>query len=176
MKKILGSLLLLGVFIHTPALAKTKYGIRVKTCQFDYDDENFCSDKNMKQFAAAMKTREPNFVQGKILYTYKSANSVVNGNRSSYRLVVINKNKKTAEPFYWAFNPTEQSVNNKGEHLAIEFNKTTPKMCVKGDIEAYRNAYSYDTEYYPNGFCFPYVGNTQDATSAGFAWFEMPKN
>lgn len=157
---------------NTVVYAKTKYGITVSQCSFDYDDENFCSDKNMKNFANVMKNRKPNFVQNKILYIYKSSNSVLTDKHSSYRMVVIDKNKKTAQPFYWGFNPADTAVNQKGERLEFVFNKTEPKFCVKANIEAYRNAYNYNPEHHPQ-FCFPYVGdNHEHNISAGFGWFE----
>lgn len=171
--KLFGLLVISLACFNMPTHAKTKYGITVDICQFDYDEEDFCSDKKMKKFAQIMKTRQPNFVSNKILYIYQTSNSVLSLRDSSYRMVVIDKKKKTVRPFYWAFNPAEVAVNNKGEYLEFKFNKTEPKFCVKGDIEAYRNTYQYDPKYFPE-FCFPYLGdnNNEILDYAGFGSFE----
>ena len=162
--------LLSGVFatiaitlLSTSAFAdnnsKTKYGITVTTCSFDYDEEDFCADGRMKAFAKVMKERPANFAGDRVLYLYKPS--------YSYRMVSIDKNKKTVTPFYWGFSEAEQSVNSKGEKLEFDFSKTSNEFCYKGDISAYRNAYSYDLEYYPK-FCFDY-----DKTKNAFGWFKQ---
>lgn len=162
-----------GVLLQVPAMAASKYGISVEPCEFDFDDEDFCSDSNMKQFAHIMNTRDANFVDDKILYIYQPATfSERIHDEAVYNMVVIDKTNKTAQPFYWSFSAAEQAVNNKGEHLQITVNQDEAMLCVKGNIYAYRNAYDFDSKYYPQGFCFPYVGDSDDATSAGFAWFE----
>lgn len=152
------------------AEGKSKFGIRVTNCGFDYDAENFCSDKRMRAFAKVMKERQPNFADGLIVYIYKSRHSVINGMPSSYRMVLINPQTKTAAPFYWAFNPADQAVNGKGGHLEFVFGPESKRFCVKGNIEAYRNAYNYAHLDKPQGFCFPYTGQ---GSYAGFEWFEQ---
>lgn len=97
--KLVGILALSLVFLSVPSYAKTKYGITVDICQFDYDKEDFCSDKKMKKFAHIMKTRQPNFVSNKILYIYQTSNSVLSLRDSSYRMVVIDKEKKPSDLF-----------------------------------------------------------------------------
>lgn len=79
---------------------------------------------------------------------------------SSFRSVAIDKKTKKVYPFWWGFNPAEKAVNNKGERLEYIFNKTSNSLCVKGDVEAYRNAYDYDGK---NPFCFSF--NTKDGFS-----------
>ncbi|XXQ67245.1 hypothetical protein ACKLNO_06205 [Neisseriaceae bacterium B1] len=150
--------------------SKSKFGITVTECQFDYDSENFCSDKRMRAFAKIMNEGQPNFANGLLLYIYHSNHSVINGLNSSYRMVVMDKQKHKVAPFYWAFNAADVPVNDKGEYLEFKFNTQSNRFCFKGNIEAYRNAYLY--EHMPNkqGFCFTYKG--QSGNYAGFDWFE----
>lgn len=169
---LLTGLMTLALLAAAPAQAKTKFGITVAECGFDYDQENFCSDANMQGFAKVMREQQPNFVNGLILHTYQSQHSVLNGMNSSWRLVVIDPKNKTATPFYWAFNPSEHVANSRGEHLAFDFNTTAPQLCVKGNIEAYRDAYEWDPTSQPKGFCFPYQGTA--GNYAGFDRFENP--
>ncbi|ULJ59538.1 hypothetical protein [Wielerella bovis] len=150
--------------------SKSKFGITVTECQFDYDSENFCSDRRMRAFAKVMNERQPNFVNGLILYIYHSNHSVINGLNSSYRMVVIDKQKRTVSPFYWAFNAADVPVNGKGEYLEFKFNTQSNRFCFKGNIEAYRNAYLYADMDNKQGFCFTYKG--QSGNYAGFDWFE----
>ena len=54
----------------TSALAngsKTKYGITVTECNFDYDEENYCADSRMKAFAKVMEERSANFAGKKAI-------------------------------------------------------------------------------------------------------------
>ncbi len=149
-----------------PAHAETKFGITVPVCGFDYDRENFCSDARMREFAKVMREQQPNFVNGLILHTYPSQHSVVNGNQRSWRLVVIDPKNQTATPFYWAFNSHDQSE----QAPKLTFDTATPRLCVQGNLEAYRDAYEWDATRQPDGFCFLYQG--ADGTYAGFGRFE----
>lgn len=151
------------------ANSKTKFGITVSECQFDYDSENFCSDRRIRAFAKVMNERQANFANGLILYIYHSNHSVINGLNSSYRMVVIDKQKRMVAPFYWAFNPADTPVNAKGEHLEFQILAAEKRFCVKGNIEAYRNAYLYENMP-KQGFCFNYKGKS--GNYAGFDWFE----
>lgn len=141
--------------------AKTKYGITVTTCTFDYDDENFCADGRMQTFAKIMKVRQANFAKDRLLYIYKPKESY------GYRMVSIDKSKQTVTPFYWSFSEASQAVNSKGEKLVFDFDKATNEFCFKGNIGAYRNAYDYDPDNYPE-FCFDY-----DKDKNAFGWFKQ---
>lgn len=163
-------LILLLPFSAQAAEGRQKFGITVSTCRFDHDDENFCSDRRMRAFAQVMNERPANFADGLLLYIYRSNQSVLNGLHSSYRMVVINKQKRTVEPFYWAFNPADEAVNRQGEHLEFQFDRQSKRFCVKGNIEAYRNTYLYADMENKQGFCFPYQG--KNGAYAGFGWFE----
>lgn len=146
----------------TSALAngsKTKYGITVTECNFDYDEENYCADSRMKAFAKVMEERSANFAGNRVLYIYKGD--------YFYRLVSMDKTTKKVQPFYWAFAPSEQAVNSKGEKMEFTFAKHSSEFCYKGNIEAYRNSYHYDPEDYPE-FCFDY-----DKNKNAFGWFKQ---
>lgn len=71
--------------------SKTKYGITVTECNFDYDEEDYCADKRMKAFAKVMEERAANFAGNRLLYIYK-------GNYF-YRLVSIDKTTKKFNHF-----------------------------------------------------------------------------
>lgn len=129
--------------------SKTKYGITVTECGFDYDDENFCADSRMKTFAKVMQERPANFAQDRLIYIYKANNL--------YRLVSMDKNKKIVTPLMWGFQAADKPVNNRGEKMEFIFNKNAEKFCYKGDVFAYRDAYGADD--YPQ-FCFDYDKRT----------------
>ena len=169
---LLTGLMTLALLAAAPAQAKTKFGITVPECGFDGDRENFCSDARMREFAQVMREQQPNFVNGLILHIYRSRHSVVSGMNSSWRMVVIDPQKRTATPFYWAFNAASQPDGRPGARPAILFDTASPRFCVKGHIEAYRNAYEWDAATQPEGFCFPYLGET--GNFAGFGGFSNP--
>ena len=139
---------------------KSKFGITVSPCSFEMDDDNFCSDALMKKFAQIIHNRPANFVQNQLLYIYNSENHY-------YRMVVMDKQRKTVQPFHWGFTPAEQAVNDKGEKLVFQFDTQSPQFCVQGNIEAYRDSYSY---YNNQPFCFAYTGK---GTYAGFERFQQ---
>lgn len=162
----LTSLLTAALLAAVPAQAKTQFGITVPVCSFDHDAENFCSQARMREFAKVMREQQPNFVNGLILHTYQSQHSVVNGHQRSWRLVVVDPANKTATPFYWAFS----SAGQPDQAPELTFDTATPRLCVKGHIEAYRDSYEWDPASRPQGFCFPYQG--AEGTYAGFGRFE----
>lgn len=139
--------------------SKSKFGITVQTCQFDMDDDDFCSDAMMKKFAHVMQSRSANFVQNKLLYIYQG--------KYFYRMVVMDQQRKTVQPFRWGFKPAERAVNAQGEKLVFEFDRQSPQFCVYGNIEAYRDSYSYEDG---KPFCFAYTGTGNDA---GFERFKF---
>lgn len=147
---------------------ETRYGITVSPCAFDMDKERFCTEKRMKTFAAVMKKRQPNFIGGLILYIYRSPHSVVAANTGSYRMVLIDPKKRTATPFYWAFNPAARPVDATGRRLVFEFDTQSSRFCVKGNIEAYRNAYDWG-DIGSKPFCFRY---SDEDGNVGFGAFE----
>ena len=138
---------------------KSKFGITVQKCQFDMDSDDFCSDMQMKKFADVMHSRSANFVQNKLLYIYQG--------KHFYRMVVMDKQKRTVQPFRWGFSPAEQAVNAQGDKLAFEFDRQSPQFCVSGNIEAYRDSYPYEDG---KPFCFTYTGT---GSAAGFERFKF---
>lgn len=105
----------------------------------------------MKAFAKVMKERPANFAGDRVLYIYKP--------EYSYRMVSMDKNKKTVTPLRWGFSEASRPINAKGEKMEFDFSKSSSEFCYKGDIDAYRDAYSYDPHYYPK-FCFDYDKKT----------------
>ena len=153
---------------------KTQFGITVKNCGFDYDPEDFCSAKNMRTFSKVMKERKPNFVDGLILYIYKS-NTAITTSGKDYRMVVIDPKEHTVDPFYYgclsayALDAYTDSTIKPMDKPEFIFNTNSNLFCVKGDITAYRNSYSLSAlegeamnweskhSYDRRAFCFPYV-------------------
>lgn len=140
---------------------KTKYGITVTTCGYDYDEENFCDNARMQTFAKVMQSRPANFNKDMLLYIY-----TVKGHNNPLRVVVMDKKNKTVTPLYWELRDADQAVNAKGDRKEITFTKASNEFCFKGDIMAYRNAYTYDREYNPE-FCYDYDRKEKD-----FGWFK----
>ncbi|MBE0407708.1 MULTISPECIES: hypothetical protein [Psychrobacter] len=150
------SLMMLGASTQTNAQA-SKYGVTVDMCGFDYDEEDFCTDKLLKSYAKVLKNREANFDNNKILYIFETSESGYNG-KKPYRLVVINKDTKTVSPLSYSLSDAKDSrgnpvtINKKGETIHFDFSPKTDKFCFSGNIDAYRNSYGYED----GPFCFKY--------------------
>ena len=48
------SMIVLGISSTANAAPKTKYGVTVVECDFDYEDEKFCTDSRLKSYATVM--------------------------------------------------------------------------------------------------------------------------
>lgn len=155
------SLMMLGASIQTNAQA-SKYGVTVNTCEFDYDEENFCTDKLLKSYAKVLKSREANFNRNKILYIFETSESGYSG-KKPYRMVVINKDTKTVSPLSYSFSEAHDgtgkkvAINKKGEAMHFDFSPKTDRFCFSGHIDAYRNSYGYQD----GPFCFKYDKESQ---------------
>lgn len=129
----------------------SKYGITVNNCGFDYDDEDFCTDKRLKTFSQVLKKRKPNFDRDKIIYIFESSNL-------GYRLVIMNKKTKVVSPMRHALLNAMDSrgnlktVNSKGDNIEFDFNVNSNRFCFKGNIEAYKDSYGYES----GPFCYKY--------------------
>ena len=141
----------------------SKYGVKVKKCNFDYDGENFCTDERLKNYAKVLKNRKANFDHNKIIYIFETNEEGYRGTKP-YRMVVINKDTKLVSPFYFALfeardekqNPV--NINNKGDTRKYDFNLNSNRFCYTGDIHAYRNAYGY----LAGPFCFNFDPKEND--------------
>ncbi len=142
----------------------TKYGVTVPYCGFDYDKENFCTNDRMKTYSKVMKSRKANFDGNKILYIFKSKGADIIRDKSVklFRVVVIDKSKKTVIPLTHALGQARDDItrkpikiNRKGDTSKYEFSKSSNKLCFTGNIYAYRDIYSYDPET-KEPFCFTY--------------------
>lgn len=67
-------MVILGLSSTSNAAPKTKYGVTVVECEceFDYEDEEFCTDSRLKSYAKVMKERKPNFDGNKIIYIFET--------------------------------------------------------------------------------------------------------
>lgn len=159
------SIMILGFSSHSYA-AITKYGVTVSQCNFDYEEEKFCTDSRLKSYAKVMKERKPNFDGDKIIYIFETN---APGYRDSigkkpYRLVVIDTTKKTVHPFTYSLSDARDpygkpiAVNGKAETIEFDFNVKSDRFCFSGNIDAYRLSQSYDSN---QPFCFKYNKETQ---------------
>jgi len=150
------SLLMLGVSTQTNAQV-SKYGVTVETCGYDYDEEDFCTDKLLRNYAKVLKNRKANFNNNKILYIFETSESGYAG-KKPYRMVVINKDTKKVSPLRYAFSEAHDgtgkkvAINNKGEAIQFDFSPKSDKFCFSGTIDAYRDSYGYQD----GPFCFKY--------------------
>lgn len=166
MKKIslilASSLLMLGVSTQTNAQV-SKYGVTVETCGYDYDEEDFCTDKLLRNYAKVLKNRKANFNNNKILYIFETSESGYIG-KKPYRMVVINKDTKRVSPVSYAFSEAHDgrgnrvAINTKGEAIHFDFSPKSDKFCFSGNIDAYRNSYGYQD----GPFCFKYDKEDND--------------
>ena len=149
------SMIILGLSSTANAASKTKYGVTVVECNFDYEAEKFCTDSRLKSYATVMKDRKPNFNGNQIIYIFET-NATGYVNEKPYRLVVIDPAKKTVVPFGYSLSAATGSngkpmiVNKKGD--TIDFSIKSNRFCFSGDIDAYRMSDSYVDQ----PFCFKY--------------------
>lgn len=157
------SLVILGLSSTANAAPKTKYGVTVVECDFDYEDEKFCTDSRLKSYATVMKERKPNFNGNQIVYIFET-NVTGYVNKKPYRLVVIDPAKKTVVPFRYSLSAATDDegkavvVNNKGDTIHYDFDLKSNRFCFSGNIDAYRNSYGYQD----GPFCFKYDKTEQD--------------
>ncbi|MGP5338479.1 hypothetical protein [Psychrobacter maritimus] len=157
------SLVILGLSSTSNAAPKTKYGVTVVECDFDYENEKFCTDSRLKSYAKVMKERKPNFDGNKVIYVFET-NATGYVNKKPYRLVVIDPAKKKVMPFRYALSAASGSggkavaVNNRGDTMHYDFTLKSNRFCFSGDIDAYRNSYGYQD----GPFCFKYDKTEQD--------------
>ena len=151
------SMIILGLSSTANAAPKTKYGVTVVECDFDYEDEKFCTDSRLKSYATVMKERKPNFNGNQIIYIFET-NVTGYVNKKPYRLVVIDPAKKTVVPFGYSLSAATGSngkpiiVNKKGDTIDFDFSIKSNRFCFSGDIDAYKMSDSYVDQ----PFCFKY--------------------
>lgn len=151
------SMIILSLSSTANAAPKTKYGVTVVECDFDYEDEKFCTDSRLKSYATVMKERKANFNGNQIIYIFET-NATGYVNKKPYRLVVIDPASKTVVPFRYSLSAATASngkpmiVNKKGDTIDFDFSIKSNRFCFSGDIGGYRRSDSYGG----NPFCFKY--------------------
>jgi len=144
--------------------AITKYGVTVSECDFDYENEKFCTDDRLKSYANVLKTGEANFDGDKILYLFETNETGFVGQKP-YRLVVIDTSTKTVHPFGYALSPASDSygnpvaVNKAGAIVEFDFNIRSDRFCFSGNIDAYRMSDNYEQG---KPFCFKFDKTEQE--------------
>lgn len=160
------SMVVLG-FSSISNAAITKYGVTVSECDFDYENEEFCTDSRLKSYARILKARKPNFDGNKIIYMFESNESGFVG-KKPYRLVVIDTKTKMVHPFGYALSGASDAygkpiaVNKKGDTINFDFNINSNRFCFSGNIDAYRMSRDYEQG---KPFCFKYDGAEQGLVS-----------
>lgn len=138
--------------------AITKYGVTVSECDFDYENEKFCTDSRLQSYANELKNSEANFDGDKILYLFETNETGFVGQKP-YRLVVIDATTKTVYPFSYALSPASDSygnpvaVNKAGAIVEFDFNINSDRFCFSGNIDAYRMSANYEQG---KPFCFKF--------------------
>lgn len=114
-----------------------KEKIKVSKCGFDYDDETyFCQPKQRQIFENSLK---------KPIDFNKAYTVIKIEDHGYYRIALLNHKNRTVYPLY-----QQVEINKK---LKFEYFIDSPKLCISGDFEAYRDSYS-DTK-----ICFKLVGS-----------------
>ena len=155
---LLAALMTIWGFPSISNAAITKYGVTVSECDFDYEDEKFCTDSRLKSYANKLKNSEPNFDGDKILYLFETNETGFVGQKP-YRLVVIDATTKTVHPFSYALSPASDfygnpvAVNKAGDIVEFDFNINSDRFCFSGNISAYRMSANYEQG---KPFCFKF--------------------
>lgn len=114
-----------------------KEKIKVSKCGFDYDDETyFCQPKQKQIFENSLK---------KPIDFNKAYTVIKIKDHDYYRIALLNHKNKTVYPLY-----QQVAINKK---LKFEYSINSPRLCIFGDFEAYRDSYE-DTQ-----ICFKQVGD-----------------
>lgn len=105
------------------------------TCEFDYDDFDYCSKAVVVKYKAALSKQQPNFDTKYI---------VVNvGTSKLIRYVALDTKSGVAFPVgdtVVGFKDSHGSLTGKPPIISYSIN--SPYLCIKGGVEAYRNSYS----------------------------------
>lgn len=100
--------------------------IKIITCGFDYDDENYFCRPEQKNIFENNLNKQADFNKEYSVIKIKD--------REYYRVVLLNQKNKTVYPLY------QKLVNNK--KLKFKYSINSDKLCISGDFEAYRDSYS----------------------------------
>ncbi|MFW1635259.1 hypothetical protein [Acinetobacter oleivorans] len=132
MKKLLllaiASTLSFEVWANAPYKATT-------TCQFDYDDFNFCSKINIAKYKNALSSQKPNFNTKYILLN-------VSTSLRSIRYVALDTKNGLAFPLrdtILGFKDNRGGLTGKPPVIKYSINNSF--LCTWGSILAYRDAY-----------------------------------
>lgn len=107
----------------------------ITQCQFDYDDFNFCSKTNIAKYKNALKTQNPNFNGKYILLNLSSS-------PKSFRFVALDTKNGLALPLrdeIIGFKDDRGGLT--GKPPLIQYSITSPYLCTKGSVSAYRDSY-----------------------------------
>ncbi|RJL71636.1 hypothetical protein [Acinetobacter radioresistens] len=107
----------------------------VATCQFDYDDFEYCSKSNIAKYKQALKTSKPNFDTNYILLNLSKKTN-------SFRYVAIDSRDGLVFPLndeIIGFKDNKGGLT--GKPPIISYSVNNPYLCIKGSVDSYRNSY-----------------------------------
>ena len=132
MKKILllaiASTFSVGVWANIPYKAIT-------TCQFDYDDFNYCSKANVAKYRSALSTQKPNFNTKYILLNVSTSSRAI-------RYVALDTKNGLVFPLrdeILGFKDDQGGLTGKPPVIKYSINNSF--LCTWGSVLAYRDAY-----------------------------------
>lgn len=136
----------------------------VSTCEYDYDDINFCSKSNIAKYKTALKTQKPNFDSKYILLN-------VGPSSKKNRYVAIDASQGLVYPLSDEIIGFKDRVGGlTGKPAIINYSIDNSYLCIKGSISAYRDSYDnvkacysvHDDEYSKYGKEFSRLPNLED--------------
>lgn len=131
MKKMF--ILVIASVFSMGAWAGTQYKATTE-CQFDYDDFDFCSTLNISKYKSALSTQKANFDSKYILLNI--------GNPKAIRYVAIDTKNGWVLPLrdtILGFKDLQGGLTGKPPVISYSINNA--HLCIKGSIDAYRDAY-----------------------------------
>lgn len=159
-KSILRTLLCTAVCLSSPMIYAEHHPFKkVETCQYDYNDIHFCSQKNISKYKKALQNQKVNFAQKYIL---------LNIGTHDYRTyTAIDTQTGWVYPLNFDIVGFKDDKGNIMRPAKIEFNPESLDLCIKGSIESYRN--SYDNV----SVCFAVIHDA--ITGTEFTWRDLPQ-
>ena len=132
---------------------------KVETCQYDYNEVDFCSKTNIHKYQNALKTQQPNFSHTYILLNIGDAD---------YRTyTAIDTQTGNVYPLNFDIVGFSDENGQTIRPAKIQFNLKSSDLCIQGGIESYRNSYSNVA------VCFAVI--EEKPQDLHFTWLDLPK-
>lgn len=162
----LSLLLINGCSAYSPASTQTKApSIKVHTCSFDFEDENFCDSAHLSLYKKTLMNGQINFNEN-----YSISSSIEKSGLKS--LAVINI--KTGDTFLLEYtyggyvDDSGKAISSKPSKLEFQLNSS--KICIDGSVYAYQNTYQNQNT------CFTFNGRDFELKENNILVSQSPKN